>query len=104
MRGDFLHGSFSSQAMFFAKNIDRAVLDKLVGPADAHDWRFDAGVVEMLDHRAAKTVVQHVIFNRANHIGAAREKLDRPRIERLDPAWIDYGSRDALRFEHFRRF
>jgi hypothetical protein len=61
------------------------------------------GVVEVFDDGAAEAVVQNVVFHRADDIDAAREKFDRAGVERLDPARVDDGGGDALRFECLRR-
>src|SRR5258708_1523496 len=56
-RQDLLHGRLGGEAVLLAENIHGPVLDELIGPADAHDGRFDAGIVEVLDDGAAETVV-----------------------------------------------
>ena len=43
----------------------------------------------MFHDRAAKTVVQNMIFNRAHDFYAAREKFERAGVHRLDPARIN---------------
>src|SRR6266404_444709 len=58
----------------------------------------------MLHHGAPETVVQNVIFNRADYFHAAGEEFERAGVERLDPAWIDERDGDALFFELLRRF
>ena len=85
--------------MFFAQDRDVAVLDELVGPADPHDRRVDHLRVEMFHDRAAKTVVQDVVLDRADDLHAAGEKLHRAGVERLDPARVDERDGDALRFQ-----
>src|SRR5581483_2257150 len=57
-REHFFHQGIGRDAMFFAQNRNGAMLDELVGPADAHDWRVDHLRVQMFHHCAAKTIVQ----------------------------------------------
>ena len=94
---DFLRRSgstFSTSASavmpcFFAQDWNGAVLDELIGPTDPHHRRVDHLRVQMFHHRAAETVVQNVIFDRADDLDAAREKFERAGVHRLDPARID---------------
>src|SRR5438094_3377525 len=59
--------------------------------------------MEMFDHRAAKTVMQNVIFDCAYHFNTAREKFKRAGIERLDPARINQRDRKTLHLEFLGR-
>src|SRR6266481_6337586 len=80
-------------AGFLSQQRNGAVLDKLIGPTDANDRCVDHLRMQMLHHRAAETVVQNVIFNRADDLDAASEKFERARIHRFDPTWIDERNR-----------
>ena len=95
-RHDFFHERVRRDAVFFAQDRNAAVLDELVRPANANDRRVDLVAVQMLHHGAAKSVVQNVVLNRANHFDAARKKFQRAGIERLDPARIDERNRKTL--------
>src|SRR6266404_1558658 len=89
---------------FLAKDWDCAVLDKLIGPADAHDWRIDHLRVQMFHDGAAKTVVQNMIFDRADHFHAAREKFEGAGVHRLYPTRIDERNGNSFFFQLARRF
>ena len=80
------------------------MLDELIRPADAHYRRVDLIAVQMLHHRATKTVVQDVIFDRADDFDAAREKFQRAGIERFDPARIDERDGETLLLQFLCRF
>ena len=54
--------------MLFAEDGGGAVLDEGVRPADADDGGGDAGGAELLDHGAAETVHEDVIFKRADDL------------------------------------
>ena len=56
------------------------MLDEFIGPANAHNWGMNSLRIEMLHHRAAKTVMENVIFNRGKHLHAPGKKLQRPGI------------------------
>ena len=101
---DFFHQRVRGDAMFFAQDRNAAVFDELVGPANAHHRRVDLVAVQMLHHGAAKSIVQNVIFDRANHFDAAREKFERAGIDRFDPARIDQRDGNALLLQFLRRF
>src|SRR5688572_27218538 len=103
MHADFFDRCFRSEAVFLPENVDRAVFHELIGPADTDDGSFDPHIIEMLDNRASKTVVEHVIFDRADDFHATCEELNRACIERLDPTRIDDRRGNAFRFEDLRR-
>src|SRR5581483_8715390 len=90
----FFHQCVGGDAVFFAQDWNGTVLDKLIGPAYAHHRRIDHLRVQMFHDRAAKAVVQNVIFDRADDFDAAREKFERAGIHWFDPAWIDERDRD----------
>src|SRR4029079_3048009 len=75
--------------MLLPQNRNGAVFDKLVGPADANDWRVDHLGMEMFHHTAAEAVVKNMILNRAQHMKPSSEKFQRAGVDRLDPAGID---------------
>ena len=75
--------------MLLSQDRNGAMLDKLIRPANSDDWRVDHLRMQMLHHRATKSVVQNVVFNRANHLDAAGEELERSGIDRFDPARVD---------------
>src|SRR4051812_26395122 len=88
-RQDLFHERIRGDAVLLAEDWDRAVLDKLIGPANAHHRGIDHLAVQMLHDRATEAVVQNMVLDRANDIDAASKELQGPRIERLDPARID---------------
>ena len=51
--------------------------------------------IQMLHHRAAKAVVQNVVFNGTNDFHAAGKKFQRPGVERFDPARVDERDRNS---------
>src|ERR1700676_1939193 len=53
----------------------------------------------MLHHGAAETVVQNVIFNRADYFHTAGEEFERTGVERLDPTRIDKRDGNAFLFQ-----
>ena len=95
----FLDKGVGGDAVLFAKDRNRSVLDEFIRPSDANDGRVNVLRVQMLDDGAAEAVVEHVIFERADNFHAAREKLERPGVHRLDPARIDQGHGDAVFLE-----
>ena len=76
-----------------------AVLDELVGPADAHHRRGEAQVAQLLQHGAAEAAAENVVFERQDHIDAAREELQHLDVDRLGEAGVDHRRGDALAFE-----
>ena len=90
--------------MFLAQNWNTAVLDEFIGPANPNHRRMNSLRIQMLHHRAAKAVVQNVVFDRANDFHAAGEKFQRPGVERLDPARIDQRNRNSLFLQFLGRF
>ncbi len=80
------------------------MLDELIGPSDAHDWRVDHLRMQMLHHRTSEAVVQNVIFDSADDFDAACKKFERAGIERLDPARIDQCDGNAFLFQLARGF
>src|SRR4051812_2707429 len=103
-RQNFFNQGVCRQAVFFAKNRNGSVLDKLVGPADADDRRVDHLGMEMLHDRAAKAIVQNMVLDRADDFDTTREEFQGAGIERLDPARIDQRYGDPLLLEFFRGF
>ena len=94
-----MDGGFDGEAVLLAEDRDGAVLDELVGPADADDRRFDALVGQMLDDGGAVAVVEDMVFHRAEDFAAAGKKFDRGGVERLDPTGVDDGRGDAEFFQ-----
>ena len=90
--------------MFLAQDWNGAVLDELIGPTDAHHRRIDHLRVQMFHHRAAETVVQNMIFDRADDFDAASEKFERAGVHRLDPARIDQRNGNSFLFQFARGF
>jgi hypothetical protein len=58
----------------------------------------------MFHHRAAETVVQDVIFDRADYVYTSREKFERAGVHRLDPARINERDGNSFFFELARGF
>src|SRR5882724_5500313 len=84
-RQHLFHQCVRSDPMFLAQNWDAAVFDELIGPSDANDRGVDHLRMQMLHYRTAETVVQNVIFDRANDFDATGEKFERARIHWFDP-------------------
>ena len=103
-RQNFFHQCVGGDAMFLSQDWDVAVLDELIRPADAHHRRVDHLRVQMFHHRAAETVVQNVILDRANHIHAAREKFERAGVHGFDPTGIDQRDGNSFLLQFTRRF
>src|SRR4029077_15674470 len=85
-REDFFYQCIGCDAVLLAQDWNGAVLDKLIGPADAHHWRVDHLRVQMLHYCATETVVQNVILNGADHVHASGEKFQSAGVQGLDPA------------------
>ncbi len=90
---------FDGEAVFLTEDRDGAVLDELVGPADADDRGFDALVGQMLNDGGAVAVVEDMVFHRAEDFATAGEKFDRGGVERLDPTGIDDRRGDTEFFQ-----
>src|SRR6266496_5742787 len=75
-RQHFFHKRLTCDAVFFAQDRNGAVLDELVRPTDAHNWRIDHLRMQMFHHRAAKPVIQNMIFDRADDLDAAGERSE----------------------------
>src|SRR3954454_13370492 len=88
---NLFHQRVRRQTMLTAQDRNSAVFDELIRPADPDHGRMNAMGVKMLHYRAAKTVVQNVVFNRGKHFRAASEKLKCSCVHRLDPSGIDQG-------------
>ena len=85
--------------MFLSEDWDGAMLDELIGPTDANDRCVDHLRMQMFHYRAPKTVVQNMIFNRADDLDAAGERFKRSSVQRLDPTWIDKRNRNSFLFQ-----
>jgi hypothetical protein len=85
--------------VFLSQDWDGAVFDELIGPTDPYHRRIDHLRVQVFHHRAAETVVQNVIFDRADHVHASREKFACAGVHGLDPARIDERNRNSFFFE-----
>ena len=84
-----------------AKDCGGAVLDKLVGPADADDGCVNTGVAELLDDACTEAVAEYVVFEGADDFHFFGEVFEAGHVERFDPAWIDEGDGEAFGFEFF---
>src|SRR6267143_338733 len=98
-RQHLFHERVRRNAMLFSKDRDRAMLDELVGPANANNRRIDHLRMQMLHYGASETIVQNMILDRANDVHAAREEFQRAGIERLDPARVDERDGNAFFFQ-----
>lgn len=94
-----LHRVLGGEAVFLAEDGDGAVLDELVGPADADDGGRDAGGGEEFHHATAEAVHEDVVFEGADDLHFLRDLGDHGSIERLDPAGVDEGDGLAFGFE-----
>ena len=65
------------------------MLDELIGPADAHDWRRNALLVEQFKDRASIPPRQHMILQRHDCIGSPSEEFVRALVQRFEEARID---------------
>src|SRR5438874_3348334 len=88
-RQNFFYQCIGGDAVFLPQDWNRAMLDELIRPAYAHHRRVDHLRVQMFHDRAAETVVQNMIFDRAHDFDTAREKFERAGIHRFDPSRID---------------
>src|SRR5450631_1737580 len=93
---DLFHERVCRNTVLFPKDRYRAVFDKLIGPADPYHRCVDQLAVQMFHDGTAESVVQNVILDGADDLDAARKKLQRSRIERLDPTWIDQCDGNAF--------
>ena len=100
-RQHFFNERIRGDAVFLSQRGDVAVFDEFIRPANADHRCVDVMRIEMLHHGAAETVMQNVIFNRADHLHATSEELDRASVERLDPTRVDEGNGDTVRFKFF---
>ena len=80
------------------------MFDKLIGPTDPYHRCIDHLRVQMFHHRAAETVVQNVIFDRADHVYTSGEKFERAGVHGFDPARIDQRNGDSFFFQLARSF
>src|SRR4029077_14897096 len=103
-REDFFYQCIGCDAVLLAQDWNGAVLDELIGPTDPNDRRVDHLRVQMFHHRAAKTVVQNVVFNRADHVHAAREKFQSAGVHWLYPTRIDERNGNSFFFKLTCRF
>src|SRR6186997_484176 len=74
-RQHFFNQRIGGEAVFAAQDRNRTMLDELIGPPDSHHRRVNVLTVEMFHNRAAKPIVQYVIFDGDDDFGAAREKF-----------------------------
>src|SRR6266498_1509471 len=58
----------------------------------------------MFHDRAAKTIVQHMVFDRTHRFDATREKFERASVQWFDPSWIDECDGNSFLFKFARRF
>ncbi len=58
----------------------------------------------MFHDGAAKTVMQNVVFNRADDVDASRKKFERAGVHWFDPARVDERDRNSFFFELACRF
>ena len=83
------NGGFRSQTVEFAEGFRFAVLDELIRPADAFDWRVNTRVVEVLNDGSAEAVEEHMVFKSADDFAFPTVFLEHVRVERLDEARVD---------------
>ena len=72
------------------------MLDELIRPADPDHRSCDSRVGQVFHDRAAKPIVENVIFECADYINAARKKLKCAGIHGLDPSRINQGDGNAF--------
>ena len=96
---DFGECGFDGDAVLCAKSVDFAVLDEIVGPADANDGNRHAHVVEGFDDGRAEAAHLDVVFEGDEAGDAACVKLEHFAIERLDETGIDDGGGEAFALE-----
>ena len=61
-------GVFDAEAMFFTEDGGGAVLDELVGPADANDRSMNASVAKLFNDSGAEAVAQDVVLEGADNL------------------------------------
>src|SRR5262249_43363516 len=103
-RENFFHEGVGCDAVLFAEDWDGAVFNELIGPTDSHHRCIDHLRVQMFHYRAAETVVQNVVFYRADHVHASGEKFECASIHGLDPARIDQCNGNSFFFQLARGF
>ena len=91
--------SFYREPVFGAECVDLAVLDEVVGPADANHGHRHAHVIERLDYGRTKAAHLDVILKRNEDRDATGIQLQRFAIERFHKARIDDGGGEAFALE-----
>ena len=81
---DALEGGFGGEAVAGAEGFDLAVLDEVVGPADADDGSLDALLTEALKDGAAEAAGEDVVFHGDQELAAGGR---RGRCRRGRRAW-----------------
>src|SRR5262249_40488906 len=76
-RQNFFHQRVGCDTVFFAQDWNGTVLDELIGPTDARHGRTYHLRVQMFHHSATETIVQNVVFDRADDFHAARKEFER---------------------------
>jgi hypothetical protein len=74
-RADFLQGSSGGNSVFLSQDVDRAMLDKLVWPANSYHGSRDVILREMFHDGAAEPIVENVILDGADYINAPGKEL-----------------------------
>ena len=75
------------------------MLDKLVGPADAHHRRCESERVQFFQDGAAEAAAQDVILHGDDRIHGAGVKLQHGGVDGLGEARVDDGGGNAFAFE-----
>ena len=88
-RQNLFNKSVGGETVLLPQDWDGAVFDELIGPADPHHGCVDHLRMKMFHNGAAKTVVQNVIFNRADDIHASGEEFQCAGVEGFDPSRIN---------------
>jgi hypothetical protein len=84
------HGLGGGEFVEIAKDFWFAVFDKFIGPGDALDGGVNPGLVQELDHRGSKAVLDHVVLEGADDATFSAVFFNHSGIERLDESHQDY--------------
>src|SRR5882757_6275500 len=89
-------GGFHADAVFGPQLVYLAVLDKAVGPADAHYRRFDLHVAERFQDGTAEATHENVVFKGHDDPGAASVLGQDFAVQWLDETGVDHGRGETL--------
>lgn len=91
MRLELCDCLINGEAIAGAQLIDFAVLDELIGPADADDWDAEPEAIESFNDCRAEAAAENVILEGDKGADTAGVALDDLEVDGLDEAGIDDG-------------